>query len=29
MSLDVMEIIKQKHDKIYKDLKEQSAGKYN
>ncbi len=28
MSLDAMEIIKQKHDKIYKDLKEQSAEKY-
>ncbi len=29
MSLDAIEIIKQKHDKIYKDLKEHSAGKYN
>ncbi len=29
MSLDAMEIIKQKHDKIYKDLMEQWAGKYN
>jgi len=29
MSLDAIEIIKQKHDKIYKDLKEKSAEKYN
>ncbi len=29
MILDAMEIIKNKHDKIYKDLKEQSPGKYN
>jgi hypothetical protein len=28
MSLDAIEIIKQKHDKNYKDLTEQSAGKY-